>query len=207
MASSERFKDKPQAEALLAECRRASQAVLQKTEQKEKTEHPPALYDLTSLQRDANRLLGYSAQQTLDYTQALYEKKLVTYPRTDSRYLTGGMWSRGLPDLVRQTATHLGVAGENPHPCQNRSSTAKRSATTTQSCPPGAWRKLTFLLCLQERANVLRLIAARLLAAVGEPYRYAETTVQMECAGQVFHCQRQDCSGRGLESGGAGCPW
>ena len=62
MASSERFKDKSQAEALLAECRKASQAVLQKTERKEKTEHPPALYDLTSLQRDANRLLGYSAR-------------------------------------------------------------------------------------------------------------------------------------------------
>ena len=80
MASSERFKDKTQAEALLAECRKASEAVLQKNERKEKTERPPALYDLTSLQRDANRLLGYSAQQTLDYTQALYEKKLVTYP-------------------------------------------------------------------------------------------------------------------------------
>ncbi len=57
----------------------------------ERSERPPALYDLTTLQRDANRLLGYSAQQTLDYTQALYEKKLVTYPRTDSRYLTEDM--------------------------------------------------------------------------------------------------------------------
>src|SRR5699024_11229832 len=64
-------------------------------------------------QRDANRLLGYSAQQTLDYTQALYEKKLVTYPRTDSRYLTEDM-EPGLPDLVRQTAFHFGVTGKIP---------------------------------------------------------------------------------------------
>ena len=73
---------------------------MQKSERKEKSERPPALYDLTTLQRDANRMLGYSAQQTLDYTQALYEKKLVTYPRTDSRYLTedmagGSVWLPG----------------------------------------------------------------------------------------------------------------
>ena len=85
MASSERFKDKTQAEELLAECRKSSRALVQKSERKERSERPPALYDLTTLQRDANRLLGYSAQQTLDYTQSLYEQKLVTYPRTDSR--------------------------------------------------------------------------------------------------------------------------
>ena len=65
MASSERFKDKYQAEELLAECRKSSQALVQKSERKEKSERPPALYDLTTLQRDANRLLGFSAQQTL----------------------------------------------------------------------------------------------------------------------------------------------
>ena len=91
MASSERFKDKSQAEELLAECRKSSRALVQKSERREKSERPPALYDLTTLQRDANRMLGFSAQQTLDYTQALYEKKLVTYPRTDSRYLTEDM--------------------------------------------------------------------------------------------------------------------
>ena len=85
MASSERFKDKTQAEELLAECRKSSQALVQKSERRERSERPPALYDLTTLQRDANRLLGFSAQQTLDYTQSLYEQKLVTYPRTDSR--------------------------------------------------------------------------------------------------------------------------
>ena len=164
--------------------RKASEAVLQKNERKEKAEHPPALYDLTSLQRDANRLLGYSAQQTLDYTQALYEKKLVTYPRTDSRYLTEDM-EPGLPDLVRQTATHLGVAGEIPiHAKQVINSKKVSDHHAILSTRSMANADLSSLPAGE--AHVLRLIAARLLAAVGEPYRYAETTVQMECAGQVF---------------------
>ena len=184
MASSERMKDKSQAEALLAECRKASQAVLQKNERKEKTERPPALYDLTSLQRDANRLLGYSAQQTLDYTQALYEKKLVTYPRTDSRYLTEDM-EPGLPDLVRQTAAHFGVTGEIPiHAKQVINS--KKVSDHHAILPTRSMANADLSSLPAGEANILRLIAARLLAAVGEPYRYAETTVQMECAGQVF---------------------
>ena len=113
MASSERFKEKAQAEELLAECRKSSQALVQKSERREKSERPPALYDLTTLQRDANRLLGYSAQQTLDYTQALYEKKLVTYPRTDSRYLTEDM-AAGLLGLAMDTAVAFGFRGAIP---------------------------------------------------------------------------------------------
>ena len=184
MASSERMKDKSQAEALLAECRKASQAVLQKNERKEKTERPPALYDLTSLQRDANRLLGYSAQQTLDYTQALYEKKLVTYPRTDSRYLTEDM-EPGLLDLVRQTAAHFGVTGEIPiHAKQVINS--KKVSDHHAILPTRSMANADLSSLPAGEAHVLRLIAARLLAAVGEPYRYAETTVQMECAGTVF---------------------
>ena len=95
-AVSERFKNKADTEAI---AQAGTAAVVTKAERKEKTEKPPALYDLTSLQRDANRLLGYTAQQTLNYTQNLYEKKLVTYPRTDSRFLTEDMVS-GLPALA-----------------------------------------------------------------------------------------------------------
>ena len=184
MASSERFKDKSQAETLLAECRKASQAVLQKTERKEKTEHPPALYDLTSLQRDANRLLGYSAQQTLDYTQALYEKKLVTYPRTDSRYLTEDM-EPGLPELVRQTADLFGVTGEISIQAKQVINN-KKVSDHHAILPTRSMAKADLSSLPAGEAHVLRLISARLLAAVGEPYRYAETTVQMECAGTVF---------------------
>ena len=184
MASSERFKEKTKAEALLAGCRKSSRVLVQKSERKEKSERPPALYDLTTLQRDANRMLGFSAQQTLDYTQALYEKKLVTYPRTDSRYLTEDM-AAGLPGLVMDTAVAFGFRGAIPvHAKQvihNQKVSDHHAILPTQSVAGAD----LFSLPAGE-ASILRLIAARLLAAVGEPYRYAETTVQIECAGQTF---------------------
>jgi len=83
--------------------------MVESVEIREKAERPPLLYDLTTLQRDANRILGFTAQQTLDYTQSLYEKKLVTYPRTDSRYLTEDM-QPVIPELVRTVARHYGLS-------------------------------------------------------------------------------------------------
>ena len=184
MASSERFKEKAKAEELLAECRKSSRALVQKSERREKSERPPALYDLTTLQRDANRMLGFSAQQTLDYTQALYEKKLVTYPRTDSRYLTEDM-AVGLPGLAMDTAVAFGFRGAIPvHAKQvinNQKVSDHHAILPTQSVAGADLSSLP-----AGEASILRLIAARLLAAVGEPYRYAETTVQIECAGQTF---------------------
>ena len=184
MASSERFKEKAKAEELLAECRKSSRALVQKSERREKSERPPALYDLTTLQRDANRMLGFSAQQTLDYTQALYEKKLVTYPRTDSRYLTEDM-AAGLPGLVMDTAAAFGFRGAIPvHAKQvinNQKVSDHHAILPTQSVAGADLSSLPV-----GEASILRLIAARLLAAVGEPYRYAEITVQFECAGQTF---------------------
>ena len=184
MASSKRFKDKAQATALVAECQNVKQTVVQNAERKEKTEHPPALYDLTTLQRDVNRLLGYSAQQTLDYAQALYEQKLVTYPRTDSRYLTEDM-AAGLPGLVMDTAVAFGFRGTIPvHAKQvinNQKVSDHHAILPTQSVEKADLSSLP-----AGEASILRLVAARLLVAVGEPYRYAETTMQFACAGQIF---------------------
>ena len=112
-ASSKRFSDKADAEVLAAKCREDHQVRVDSIETKEKTEKPPLLYDLTSLQRDANKVLGFSAQQTLDTLQSLYEKKLVTYPRTDSRFLTEDM-APSLPELVYQAAAALDYAGNIP---------------------------------------------------------------------------------------------
>ena len=84
IAHSERIKDLNQARALMDACNQDN-AVIRRIEHKQRTENPPLLYDLTTLQRDANRYLGYTAQQTLEYAQSLYEKRLLTYPRTDSR--------------------------------------------------------------------------------------------------------------------------
>ena len=112
-ASSKRFAQKADAERLLSKCRKEGRVTVQKMERKEKSESPPQLYDLTALQRDANRLLGFTAQQTLDYAQSLYEKRLITYPRTDSRFLTEDM-AASLPGLVTDTGRAFAV--EEPIP-------------------------------------------------------------------------------------------
>ncbi len=112
-ASSKRFAQKADAELLLSKCRKEKRVTVQKMERKEKSESPPQLYDLTALQRDANRLLGFTAQQTLDYAQSLYEKRLITYPRTDSRFLTEDM-AASLPGLVTDTGRAFTV--EEPFP-------------------------------------------------------------------------------------------
>jgi len=122
-AKIDRIKERSDADKAAEICRNEGKAEVISSVCREKTEKPPALYDLTSLQRDANRILGFTAQQTLDYTQSLYEKKLVTYPRTDSRYLTDDM-APALPD--RQFAEkcsyiddyHLKVGNSVYHICQ-----------------------------------------------------------------------------------------
>ena len=110
-ASSRRISEKDTAENLLAECRKEMISTIQKVTRKEKSENPPLLYDLTTLQRDANRLLGYSAQQTLDYVQSLYEKKLTTYPRTDSCYITDDD-EEMLAGLADELEEFLGIAAD-----------------------------------------------------------------------------------------------
>ena len=105
IAIGERMKERHAAELVAAACH-AGEAIVKSIESKAKTEKPPKLYDLTSLQRDANRIYGFTAQQTLDYAQSLYEKKLITYPRTDSRYLTDDM-ATSLPDLAKSVENAL----------------------------------------------------------------------------------------------------
>ena len=111
-ASSRRIPEKAVAENLLEACRREMVATIQRITRKEKSESPPSLYDLTTLQRDANRLLGYSAQQTLDYVQSLYEKKLTTYPRTDSCYITDDD-EEMLEELTEALEVFLDITPEN----------------------------------------------------------------------------------------------
>ena len=111
-ASSRRIPEKSVAENLLKACRKEMVATIQRITRKEKSENPPPLYDLTTLQRDANRLLGYSAQQTLDYVQSLYEKKLTTYPRTDSCYITDDD-EEMLEELTEELEVFLGITPED----------------------------------------------------------------------------------------------
>ena len=183
-ASSRRISEKDAAENLLAECRKEMISTIQKVTRKEKSENPPLLYDLTALQRDANRLLGFTAQQTLDYAQSLYEKRLTTYPRTDSRFLTEDM-AASLPGLVADTGGAFAV--EEPFPIHvqqviNGSKVNDHHALL----PTKSMAKADLAALPAGERNILRLIAARLLCAVGEPHRYAETTLTTICAEEEF---------------------
>ena len=183
-ASSRRISEKDAAENLLAECRKEMISTIQKVTRKEKSENPPLLYDLTALQRDANRLLGFTAQQTLDYAQSLYEKRFTTYPRTDSRFLTEDM-AASLPGLVADTGGAFAV--EEPFPIHvqqviNGSKVNDHHALL----PTKSMAKADLAALPAGERNILRLIAARLLCAVGEPHRYAETTLTTICAEEEF---------------------
>lgn len=181
---SQRFSTREDAAAILSACKNAEYAMIHSVTRKEHAEKPPALYDLTTLQRDANRLLGFTAQQALDYTQSLYEKKLVTYPRTDSRYLTEDM-EPTLAQLVPQVAALLHVSGEVPlRPEQvmnNHKVTDHHAIIPTLTLTADAMEALP-----KGERELLKLIAVRLLCSVGAPYRFTEVTVTAECAGEEF---------------------
>ena len=186
VANGGRMKEKTEAEKIAGECRTAGTATVKSVERKDRAEKPPALYDLTSLQRDANRLLGFTAKQTLDYTQSLYEKKLVTYPRTDSRYLTEDMAGM-LPGLVEMVRRKCGIALDAPTAVNAAQVINGKKVTDHHAIIPTKTMEAADLSELPsgEKA-VLDLIAVRLVCAVGGPCRYSETSVVLECAGHEF---------------------
>ena len=157
---------------------------IQTVERREKSEKAPALYDLTTLQREANRVLGYTAQQTLDYLQNLYEKKLCTYPRTDSRYLTDDM-EKIVPDLVGIASTICGVKAAGAISAAQVCSSKKVS--DHYAIVPALSAAGADLDALPKGEHeILRLVALSLVRAVCPPCRYAETTVTAECGGHPF---------------------
>ena len=183
--SGERMADKTAAEQLKAACQGADVTV-KKVERRDKSEQPPALYDLTTLQRDANRLLGFTAQQTLDYLQNLYEKKLCTYPRTDSRYLTSDM-AEGLPVLVNLVANAMPFRKGIAISCDAAQVINDKKVTDHHAVIPTRNLQGADLsgLPVGERM-ILELVALRLLCAVAEPHSYSETAVTVESAGAEF---------------------
>ena len=183
--SGERMADKTAAEQLKAACQGADVTV-KKVERRDKSEKPPALYDLTTLQRDANRLLGFTAQQTLDYLQNLYEKKLCTYPRTDSRYLTSDM-TEGLPVLVNLVANAMPFRKGIAISCDTGAVINDKKVTDHHAVIPTRNLQDADLsgLPVGERM-ILELVALRLLCAVAQPHAYAETAVTVACAGAEF---------------------
>ena len=184
-AASGRFPARADADSLCAACA-GQPAIVRTIERKEKSEQPPKLYDLTSLQRDANRLLNLTAQQTLDTVQVLYEKRLVTYPRTDSRYLTADM-APGLPELCEKAAAVLPFV-EGVPPAVNTSRIVNDSRVTDHHAviPTKEIAKVNLSALTPDEQNILQMIAVRLLCAVQEPHQYAETAVTLDCGGASF---------------------
>ena len=184
-ASGERQEEQEKAETIRLFCD-GQPATVRSVEKQTKTVQPPRLYDLTTLQRECNRIYGYTAQQTLDYLQSLYEKKLATYPRTDSQYLTEDMqataaslvlWLRdnlpfgkgckGEPDIERVTD---GSKVTDHHAIIP---TVEIARTDLASLPSG------------ER-DVLTLLAARFLCATAQAHKFEAVTASLDCAGYNF---------------------
>lgn len=181
-ASSERMKDKSQAEIIKQECC-GNSVTVKSIERKENSERPPLLFDLTTLQRTANRELGYTSQQTLDYLQSLYEKKLCTYPRTDSRYLTDDMVSL-IPELVRISADIC--KAEQPVTMNTTICNRKKVTDHHAIVPTVSVLEADISVLPTGEREILRLVSRQLLCAVSEPFRYAETVAVLDCAGHIF---------------------
>ena len=201
-ASSRRISEKDSAENLLAECRKEMISTIQKVTRKEKSENPPLLYDLTTLQRDANRLLGYSAQQTLNYVQSLYEKKLTTYPRTDSCYITDDD-EEMLAGLADELEEFIGIAADTADSAVPRTRrTVNQDKVTDHHAilPTRSMLQANLDALPTGERNILKLIIARTLMAVSKPYRYLETMLTTECAGEEFTAKGKEILDEGWKA-------
>ncbi len=151
-----------------------------------KTEKPPKLYDLTILQREANRVFGYTAKQTLDYAQSLYEKKLLTYPRTDSRYLTG--------DMAETASVVLHLAARVPpfdacpafFPDVAALVNDKEVSDHHALIPTLELEKMDVPALPVGERNILLLVCCKLLCAAAEPFVYEAVTATFDCGGHTF---------------------
>ena len=192
--SSEKLTDMEAAQELTRACAVSSITILS-VERKEHTEKAPALYDLTTLQRDANRLCGFTAQQTLDYLQSLYEKKLCTYPRTDSRYLTGDMES-AVPEYAAAAAAILGC--ELPKKMLPKQVCNSQKVSDHHAVIPSLSAKNVDMSTLPAgEQTILMLVATGLLRGICPEYRVAETVVTAECAGHTFRARGKKILKRG----------
>lgn len=186
-AISEKTPAAENAQAMQAACHE-KQAACVSVKQEQKTVSPPKLFDLTSLQRDANRLFGYTAKQTLDLAQALYEKKLLTYPRTDSRYLTSDM-EQTAPVIVNLSALAVGfIRGNAAVTVDNIDSIINDAKVSDHHAiiPTMTIRGFALSTLPETERNILTLVCTRLVCAVHEKHIYEAVTASFECAGRTF---------------------
>ena len=184
-ADSERISDENKAKEIAAVCDK-KQAAVSSVKSERKTENPPRLYDLTTLQREANRYFGFTAQQTLDLVQSLYEKQLLTYPRTDSQYITEDMQDtvKRVISIICRTLPLFSGIRFNPN-IQRITDNSK--ITDHHAIIPTVQLERAELSSLPKtERQILELVSMRLLCAVGEKHIYDEIKVILTCEGNEF---------------------
>ena len=184
-AASGRISDKAEADALKGACE-AGKAVCVSLTREKKTAAPPKLFDLTSLQRETNRIFGYTAKQTLDLAQSLYEKRLLTYPRTDSSFLTDDMGgtAAGIIALLCEKLPFMAGADFTPEIAKVLDS--KKVSDHHAIIPTMELAKADPDALPESEKNILTLAGARLLFATAEPHIYEAVTAVFSCAGTDF---------------------
>ena len=187
-ADLEKVKTEEEAKAVAAACDK-KQAVVSSLKKETKTVNPPRLYDLTTLQREANRYYGFTAQQALDLVQSLYEKKLLTYPRTDSQFITEDMEStaRQVIGIVsRKVPLFEGIIHE---PDIGRITNNAKVTDHHAIIPTVQLEKQDLGELPESEQKIIRLVAMRLLSATGEKHIYDETSVTLTCEGYEFRAK------------------
>ncbi len=187
-ADLEKVKTEEEAKAIAAACDK-KQAVVSSLKKETKTVNPPRLYDLTTLQREANRYYGFTAQQALDLVQSLYEKKLLTYPRTDSQFITEDMESTAR-QAIGIVSRKLPLFGGITHEPDIGRITNNAKVTDHHAIIPTVQLEKQDLGELPEsEQKIIRLVAMRLLSATGEKHIYDETSVTLTCEGYEFRAK------------------
>ena len=184
-ADSGRIASMDEANTLKNACA-GNDAICISVKREKKTEQPPKLYDLTTLQREGNRLFGFTAKQTLDYAQQLYEKKLLTYPRTDSHYLTEDM-GQTVQHLVSDLLGLLPFAqGLDLTPKVDRVLNSKKVSDHHAIIPTAEFVKQGFTGLVESECKLMNLVCSKLLCAVAAPHEYETVTAVFSCAGNEF---------------------
>lgn len=184
-AATERIDSKTEAENVAGACRNG-QALVTSVAKEEKTVAPPKLYDLTTLQRDANRLFGFTAKQTLEYTQSLYEKKLCTYPRTDSQYLSDDMEQTAGNVIEAIFSSILFEEKMMFNPDIKRVLNSKKVTDHHAIIPTMEIAKADLAALPETERKILSLVANRLLCATGEKHLYETVKAELSCGGYTF---------------------
>ena len=184
-AVTERIDNKTEAEKVAGACLNG-QALVTSVAKEEKTVAPPKLYDLTTLQRDANRLFGFTAKQTLEYTQSLYEKKLCTYPRTDSQYLSDDMEQTAGNVIEAIFSSILFEENMMFNPDIKRVLNSKKVTDHHAIIPTMEIAKADLAALPETERKILSLVANRLLCATGEKHLYETVKAELSCGVYTF---------------------